>query len=89
MKSAAASIRSITPRGSTAKATETRSNRPWRTSARAKARALAEFESAYVARVLAAAGGNVTLAARIAGKERRSFGKLLKKHGIDKAQYHS
>ncbi len=55
----------------------------------AKARALAEFESAYVGRVLAAAGGNVTLAARIAGKERRSFGKLLKKHGIDKAQYHS
>ncbi len=55
----------------------------------AKARALAEFESVYVARVLAEAGGNVTLAARIAGTERRSFGKLLKKHGIDKIRYHA
>ncbi len=48
----------------------------------AKARALADFESAYVTRVLAEADGNVTVAARIAGKERRSFGKLLKKLGI-------
>jgi DNA-binding NtrC family response regulator len=52
----------------------------------AKERALAEFESAYAARVLAEAGGNVTIAARIAGKERRSFGRLLKKYGIDKAR---
>jgi two-component system response regulator GlrR len=55
----------------------------------AKARAMAEFEGAYVARALAEAGGNVTIAARIAGKERRSFGKLLKKLGIDKSRYHS
>jgi DNA-binding NtrC family response regulator len=55
----------------------------------AKARALAEFECAYVTRVLAEAGGNVTMAARIAGKERRSFGKLLKKLGIDRARYNS
>ncbi len=55
----------------------------------AKARAMAEFEGAYVARVLAEAGGNVTIAARIAGKERRSFGKLLKKLGIDRSRYHS
>jgi two-component system, NtrC family, response regulator GlrR len=53
----------------------------------AKARAIAEFEAAYVARTLSVAGGNVSLAARIAGKERRWFGKLLKKHGIDKARY--
>jgi DNA-binding NtrC family response regulator len=52
----------------------------------AKERALAEFESSYAARVLAEAGGNVTIAARIAGKERRSFGRLLKKYGIDKAR---
>jgi DNA-binding NtrC family response regulator len=52
----------------------------------AKERALAEFESTYAARVLAEAGGNVTIAARIAGKERRSFGRLLKKYGIDKAR---
>jgi DNA-binding protein Fis len=28
------------------------------------------------------ADGNISHAARIAGKERRSLGKLLKKHGI-------
>jgi two-component system, NtrC family, response regulator GlrR len=55
----------------------------------AKARALADFESTYVTRALAEAGGNVTMAARIAGKERRSFGKLLKKHGIARALYHA
>ena len=26
---------------------------------------------------------------RLAGKERRTFGKLLKKYGIDKRRYHS
>ena len=31
--------------------------------------------------------GNVTLAAKQAGKERRSLGRLLKKHGIDRAEY--
>jgi transcriptional regulator of acetoin/glycerol metabolism len=55
----------------------------------AKARALAEFESAYLAQALAAAGGNVSVAARIAGKERRSFGKLLRKHGIDRFRFRS
>jgi DNA-binding NtrC family response regulator len=55
----------------------------------AKARALAEFESAYLARVLADARGNVTAAARVAGKERRAFGKLMKKHGIDRTRYQS
>jgi two-component system, NtrC family, response regulator GlrR len=55
----------------------------------AKARALAEFESAYVSTVLEAARGNVTAAARMAGKERRSFGRLLKKHGIDRSRFQS
>ena len=55
----------------------------------AKARAVAEFENAYLSQVLAAARGNVTAAARIAGKERRSFGKLLKKHGIDRFRFRS
>ncbi len=55
----------------------------------AKARVLAEFENAYLVRVLAETRGNVTAAARIAGKERRAFGKLLKKHGIDKRHYHN
>jgi DNA-binding NtrC family response regulator len=55
----------------------------------ARARALAEFESTYISQALAAAHGNVTVAARIAGKERRSFGKLLRKHGIDKGRFSS
>jgi two-component system response regulator GlrR len=42
------------------------------------------FERDYVVNVLRQSGGNVTQAARIAGKERRAFGKLLKKYGIDR-----
>ena len=53
----------------------------------AKARALAEFESGYLARVLTEAQGNVTQAARLAGKERRAFGKLMKKHGINREPF--
>lgn len=55
----------------------------------AKARALAEFERGYLGHVLGAARGNVTVAARMAGKERRSFGKLLKKHRIDRLRFQS
>jgi DNA-binding NtrC family response regulator len=48
----------------------------------ARAAVLAEFEKTYIARVLAESGGNVSQAARRAGKERRAFGKLMKKHDI-------
>ncbi len=51
----------------------------------AKSRVIAEFESRYLAHALHVAGGNVTRAASLAGKERRAFGKLLKKHGIEPA----
>jgi DNA-binding NtrC family response regulator len=54
---------------------------------RAKARAIASFEREFLARALAETGGNISLAARRCGKERRSFGRLLKKHGIDKSEY--
>jgi DNA-binding NtrC family response regulator len=57
--------------------------------AQAKAEAVRRFECDYLRRVLDQTGGNVTQAARLAGKERRAFGKLLKKHGIgsqDEAQ---
>jgi DNA-binding NtrC family response regulator len=37
--------------------------------------------------LLAETRGNVSLAARRSGKERRSLGKLLKKYGIDRSQY--
>ncbi|HMO47487.1 MAG TPA: sigma-54 dependent transcriptional regulator [Rubrivivax sp.] len=50
--------------------------------AEAKAEAVRRFEHDYLQRVLHEAGCNVTRAARLAGKERRAFGKLLKKHGI-------
>lgn len=53
----------------------------------AKAEAVQRFENAYLIRVMAQTQGNVSAAARLAGKERRAFGKLLKKHGIDKGQY--
>jgi DNA-binding NtrC family response regulator len=53
----------------------------------AKASAIAAFERSYLVRVLAEAHGNVTLASCIAHKERRAFGKLLKKHGIDKGRF--
>jgi DNA-binding NtrC family response regulator len=55
----------------------------------AKARAVADFEASYVAGALARTRGNVSAAARMAGKERRAFGKLIKKYGIDKSRYQS
>jgi len=53
----------------------------------AKCRAITEFERRYLDAVLIAAEGNVTRAANLVGKERRSLGKLLKKHGIDRHLY--
>jgi DNA-binding NtrC family response regulator len=53
----------------------------------AKERVIAEFERAFLVQALAKSRGNVSAAARLVGKERRAFGKLLKKHGIDRAQY--
>ena len=50
----------------------------------AKIHAIAEFEHAYLARVIDQARGNVSAAARLAGTERRHFGRLLKKHHLDK-----
>ncbi len=53
----------------------------------AKSQAIAEFEQRYLTAALIKANGNVTKAAKLAGKERRTFGKLLKKYGIDKNLY--
>ncbi len=41
------------------------------------------FERDYLCRLLVGHHGNVTQAARAAGKERRELGKLLRKYGID------
>lgn len=48
----------------------------------AKAATIVEFEKQYLERLMSACEGNVTRAARRAGKERRALGKLLKRYGI-------
>jgi DNA-binding NtrC family response regulator len=48
-----------------------------------RTRALAAFDTAFLRSILTRHGGNVTHAAREAGRERRAFGRLLKKYGID------
>jgi two-component system response regulator GlrR len=48
----------------------------------AKARAVEHFERSYLLVLMERADGNVSRAARLAGKERRTLGKLLKKHRI-------
>lgn len=49
----------------------------------ARAIALSVFERSYVEDMLRRHAGNVTRAAREAGKDRRVFGRLAKRHGID------
>jgi two-component system, NtrC family, response regulator GlrR len=53
----------------------------------AKALIVAEFERAFVKRALTESGGNVSAAARMIGKERRAFGRLIRKYGIDRANF--
>jgi DNA-binding NtrC family response regulator len=48
-----------------------------------KREAVALFEKDYLTRLMAEHIGNVTRAARSAGKDRSDLGKLLKKHGVD------
>lgn len=50
----------------------------------AKSHAVSEFEKCYLHWLMEQAQWNVTYAAKIAGKERRALGKLLKKHQIKK-----
>ncbi len=51
--------------------------------AEAKVRVIESFERDYLRRTLERSAGNVTNAAAFAQKERRAFGKLLKKHRIE------
>jgi DNA-binding NtrC family response regulator len=48
----------------------------------AKRKAIASFEQEYLTRLLSRSRGNVSLAARIAGTERRHLGRLLRKHRL-------
>ena len=54
---------------------------------RAKAAAVRAFEQRFIEQALQEARGNVSAAARLSGKERRAFGKLMKKHGFTKHQF--
>lgn len=58
---------------------------PLRNYQAAREESLLAFERAYLQEVMQLAHGNVTHAARMAGKERRALGKLLKKHGFGKS----
>jgi DNA-binding NtrC family response regulator len=51
---------------------------------RAKAEAVAAFERRYLTRLLQRANGNLSLAAKLAGKERSGLGKLVRKYGLQK-----
>jgi DNA-binding NtrC family response regulator len=48
--------------------------------------AVEHFEKQYVENLLSKCGGNVTRAASMCGKERRAFGKLVKKYNLKKMQ---
>jgi DNA-binding NtrC family response regulator len=50
----------------------------------AREESLQQFERDYLRNLMQLADGNVTHAARLAGKERRALGKLLKKHGLER-----
>lgn len=48
----------------------------------ARARAIEAFERAYIEEKLRETGGNITRASRLAKKDRRAFGRLMKRHNI-------
>ena len=50
-------------------------------------KARAQFERDYVVRILQLTEGNVALAARLAERNRSEFYKILKRHGLEPAQF--
>ena len=52
----------------------------------AKAKVVGSFERQYVVDALQKCKGNITEAARLAKKDRRAFGRLVKRHKIDRAE---
>jgi DNA-binding NtrC family response regulator len=53
----------------------------------AKTSAVRDFERTYLVKTLIAFSGNISQAAKAAGKERRSFQRLLRKYGIDRQTF--
>ena len=55
----------------------------------AKAKAITQFERTYIQGILLAYQGNITKAAQAAGKNRRAFWQLMRKHRIDAHSFNS
>lgn len=53
----------------------------------AKTKAVAEFERSYLSNLLTTCRGNITQAAKAAGKERRSFQRLVRKYGLERHSF--
>ena len=53
----------------------------------ARAQVLADFEKRYLDWLMCETQGNISLAARLSGKERRNLGRLLQKHRISRQDY--
>lgn len=53
----------------------------------AKARMVADFERSYIEGLLVLHRGNISHAARRAGKNRRAFFELIRKHGVDAERF--
>lgn len=81
-------VRAVASISSSASARCGRTLAAWQSYSDARIQALVSFEREYLEKLMAAASGNVTQAARLAGKERRALGKLLKKHGINRVGTH-
>jgi len=54
---------------------------------RAKSFIIGEFERSYVANLLARHQGNITQAAKAAGKDRRTLQRLVRKYSLDRASF--
>jgi DNA-binding NtrC family response regulator len=52
-----------------------------------KSSAIGEFEKSFVQKLLAAHHGNISQAAKAAGKDRRSFQRLVSKHRLDRKSF--
>lgn len=52
-----------------------------------KTNAIVQFEKNYIARLLAVHGGNISRAAKAAGKDRRSFQRLVSKYSLDRKAF--
>lgn len=52
-----------------------------------KLKAIVQFERTFIAKLLAAHGGNISRAAKAAGKDRRSFQRLVNKYALDRKSF--